>query len=119
MVENDTLMAVGIAVAASAIVAFGSSLIGGSENRDTEAVAEQIARAVREDVDPDDTLQDPDEGDGMNGGSSADPDPGEAPDSNWTGGWSDLTGYSPYGLANRIGMANDNQGDDGDAFTGL
>jgi len=39
-----------------------------------------------------------------------DPPARDPPDSSWTGGWGDFTGYSPYGVSERIRLNQDGDG---------
>jgi hypothetical protein len=137
MVDKDTLTAIGISVAAAGVVSVVSSIVSDSQQEDITGggatpigqipTADDVARAIRENVDPTDTPTDPDtdlsEGEERNAreGLGADqPDSGgEAPDSPWTGGWSDLTGYSPYGIGTRIGLNEGDDAEDGDPLVGL
>lgn len=137
MVSNDTLLAVGASVAAAGIVSLVSSLTEDAPQGETATTpisaiptADDIAQAVRENVDPTDTPTDPDtdlsddeERNAREGLGADEPDTsdgsGGVPDSPWTGGWSDLTGYSPYGIGTRIGLNEGDDAEDGDPLVGL
>lgn len=134
---DDTLTTVAVGVVAAGAVAVASGLFNRATNpTDTVPVTQQaseVAQAIRENVNPYDnptnvTDPDTDVNDGLGGGESegsgsTSPTVGgndtvDVPDSPWTGGWSELTGYSPYGIGTRIGLQDDDA-EDGDPLVGL